>query len=119
LDSDHLLAVLLEHDGKEWRPETFQIIKTILEERKVALPSQQPENPAPKFVTEISVSKGLGALLSASTPKKITVRFCEECGHRVVSSGKWLESWGGLLGVVGILGAFGVVKGVLEILVQT
>jgi hypothetical protein len=106
LDTNHLLAVWTENNEVEWRPETFQIIKNILEDRKVELPPQHQTNAPSTLLIDIPVRKGLGALLRSSTPKKISVRFCAECARRS-ESGKGLEKFGyGLAGVTFIFAAF-------------
>jgi len=108
-DSNHLLRVWMEQNEAEWRPETFQIIKDILEERRVAVPPGPPAPPRPHCVIQIPVKRGIRALFLSLNPKTITVQFCGECGHKKKLSRKWLEglaSWGYILAFIGMLGGF-------------
>jgi hypothetical protein len=103
-DTEDLLEVWVKNSDEEWRPETFQVISKILQERKIALPTQRQKAPVPVFLIDIPIEKKLTILLLASTPKKIPVRFCQRCGPRAMSSGKLLRTLAGIVLLTTIFG---------------
>ena len=107
LDTPAVLAAWVEHNDKLWRPETFQIIKSILEERGVAVPPQRPKIELPPPSVDIPIDRRFRALLS-STPASIRVLVCAECGQRIrrQSWGKLAKVGWGLAGVTFLFAAF-------------
>ena len=84
LNDEELLAIIRERDEEQWRPEVFDIVSSILRDRGVSPPSDDP-------ITEEYISDAISSLGLVTVANYFNVIDAET--DRLALDAKGLEAW--------------------------
>jgi len=99
-----LIAMWVENDQVNWRPETFDVIREILIERKVDIPPQEERKVFLSSFGQVDVKRGLCNWITRRKPKSFMIRLCMRCARKA-KRGQTLMNIGGWLALAVIISA--------------